>query len=310
MRTLIGTALLLTALWTAAPAAAQSGGLPMELVSAKQALTPDQKKRVEEAVDAAARKFADGKPAEVVDGRNALIDIARNPLAGEVFRHEFAIAVVKRLEGYAKPATGLQATNAFLVARFLGASEGVDFLVTNIDVDSQPDASLRVAAAAQLSKAIGAAPLSGPQLDAIAKRIVNAAKDEKSWIALAHDAEAVGDMLRQRGLPAAQADAIALSEAAIVNDIAERFLKGGNPELMLALQRGLLMVRNQMTAGADAGRGKLLPAIAPTLDKLAALKANPPAEVTERKQLAPNFAAMMNTVGLLQKLVSTGGRPA
>ena len=222
-------------------------------------------------------------------------------------RRELSRPLVKRFEALSKPASAYQATNAFLVSRFLGTAEAVEFLLDNMDKDSQPDQALRIAAAAQLPKALAPAQLSGAQLEALAKRVVAAAKDEPSWVVLAHDAEAIGEMLRQKGIAAAQLDSIAQSEGAVINDIADRFLKGGSPDLVQALHRTLLLARNQTSNMPASARTKLMGAIGGNLAKVAALKSAPPAEVTARKDLGPSFVGATNAAEVLLKVGAGNG---
>lgn len=307
MRTLLGVVVLATTIWVSAPCAAQVGGVPSEILSAKQPLTSDQQKTLAAAVDEMADRFADGDLGSVVDNRNRLIELAKNPLAGAIFRREFALLLVKRFEPLTKNKQAFRATNAFIVARFLGTSEAIDFLQENADSDNQPDVALRIAAASQLTKAIAAAPLSPPQLDAQAKKLVKAARAETNWMAISHELEAVSDMLRLKTLPAAQAEAIALSEAAIINDLADRCLKGGNPELIQALQRALLVVRNQVDVPVSS---RVLDAIAPSLERIAAQKDAVPTEISSRPELAAAFKGVINTAEVLQNRRRSGTAPA
>lgn len=307
MRTFLGTALIAATLWTAAPCVAQVGGMPADVVSSKKALSAEQHKKMEDALDPLLKQMEDGAPADVVQARNDLIDIARYPLLSESFRREFSGMLVNRFQALAKPATAYQATNAFLVARFVGTAQAVDFLLDNMDKDAQPDVALRIAAAAQLPKALAPAQLSGAQLEALAKRVVAAAKDEPHWVVLSHDADAIGEMLRQKGVAAAQVDSIAQSEGAVINDIADRFLKGGTPELVQALHRVLLLARNQSSSLPASARTKLMNAIGANLTKVAALKAAQPADVAARKDLGPSFVGATNAAEVLLKVGAGNG---
>ena len=69
---------------------------------------------------------------------------------------------VKGFRKFAAGSDSMRASNAFIVARFVGTSEAVDFLCENLDSDAQQDAVVRIAASAQLTKGIDAAPLSPP----------------------------------------------------------------------------------------------------------------------------------------------------
>jgi hypothetical protein len=160
-----------------------------------------------------------------------------------------------------------------------------------------------------LPKAVAEAPLSGPQFDAIAKRLAATCRKETDWIVAAHEVDAMVQMLREDGLPTAQADAIAGTLAGTINDLSSRVTDGSQPQLVNALQRALLAVRNQLSGIAASARTKLLASIAPSLEGLTKMKGAPPKGIAEA-QLDTTFQAVVNTAGLLQKVRATGGTGA
>ena len=97
-----------------------------------------------------------------------------------------------------------------------------------------------------------------------------------------------------------------MSLAASINDLQTRVAAGSDPQLINALQRALLAVRNQLSGIAGSARTKLLTAIAPSLDSLVKMKAAPPASLSG-KELAATLKAVVNTAGLLQKVTAGGG---
>lgn len=298
-------AALLASAMLSAPAAAQA--ISNEIVSAKSALTADQRKAVTADLDARAAKFADADPAEVVAMRNEMVGLLRNPITGIPFRREFGAEFARSFQRFADSKDAMRAANAFIVARYVKTEKGVDFIVDNLDADSQADASIRIAASSQLPKAIDEAPLSPPQLDALAKRVATIGRKETDWVVASHEVDAITEMLRTEQLPAAQSDAIAMSLAGTINDLAARTLDGSQPQLVNALQRALLAVRNQLSNVAASSRGKLLAAITPTLDKLSAMKGKAP-EALSGGDLADTFDAVVNTCGLLKKVRATGDK--
>jgi hypothetical protein len=157
-----------------------------------------------------------------------------------------------------------------------------------------------------LPKALDVAPLSPPQFDAITKRIAAVVKKERDWVVAAHEVESITQMLREEALTPPQAEAIAMSLAASINDLQSRVAAGSDPQLINALQRALLAVRNQLSGIAGSARTKLLTAIAPSLDSLVKMKAAPPASFSGT-DLAATFKAVVNTAGLLQKVTTSGG---
>jgi hypothetical protein len=73
-----------------------------------------------------------------------------------------------------------------------------------------------------------------------------------------------------------------------------------------ALQRALLVVRNQLSDVPAPARTKLLAAIAPSLKQLADSKDKTPPAITQAG-LGETFDAVARTAGLLQKVRSTTG---
>jgi hypothetical protein len=290
---------LAAALTLGALAAPQVAGLPTELVTAKEPLTADQQSRLNEYVTRMGNMFAIGNPSEVVSARNELVDLCRSSIASEIFRRDLAAALVKAFEPLTKSPETFRATNAFLVAQFLRSSDAIDFLVANIDPETQPDAGLRATAAQQLPRAGPNANLSPPQIDALSKKLAAAARKETSWRAIAAEIDAVGELLRMK-LPSAQAEAVAEAQASMINSVTERF--ENQKELVSALQRGLLVVRNQLTSVTEPGRGKLLKGISPSLTQITQMpKANVDAFKADPLQDAA-FKNVVITAELLQQV--------
>lgn len=297
-------ALLASALLSAHAAAQVLSG---EIIGAKSALTAEQRKAVVADVDSRADRFAEADPAEVVSMRTEMINLLKNPSTEIPFRREFGAEFARAFQRFADSKDAMRAANAFIVARHLKTEKGVDFIVDNLDADAQQDASIRIAASSQLPKAIDDAPLSPPQLDTLAKRVATIGRKETDWVVAAHEIDAIAAMLRKPQLPAAQSDAIAMSLAGSINDLAARVLDGSQPQLVNALQRALLAVRNQLSNVAASSRGKLLTAITPTLDKLSAMKGKAP-EALSGGDLTDTFDAVVNTCGLLKKVRATSGK--
>lgn len=305
-----GVALVVSAAaWSARSAAAQANTLPVDIVAAKQALTAEQRKTVAQFVEKQAQQFADADPAEVVQIRNDFLAVLKKPTTAVGFRHDYGVEFVKGFKKFTEGDDSLRATNAFIMARFLATAESVDFLQDSLDPDTQKNIAVRISAAAQMPEAVSKAPLSGPQFDAIAKRLAATCRKETDWIVAAHEVDAMVQMLREDGLPTAQADAIAGTLAGAINDLSSRVTDGSQPQLVHALQRALLAVRNQLSGIAASARTKLLASIAPSLEGLTKMKGAPPKGIAEA-HLETTFQAVVNTAGLLQKVRATGGTGA
>lgn len=295
--------MLVAALCAALPCAAQTVALSKELVGIKSPMTDEQRARVAQYAVQIGERFAspESDPVAVVNARNEVIELCRSLQTSDIFRRELSLNLIKEFEPLTKSPETFRATNAFLVAQFLRTPEGVDFLVDNVDPDTQPDAGLRAAAAQQLPKAAPNAGLSPPQVDALAKKLAAAARTETNWRAVAAEIEAVGELLRMK-LPPAQASAVADSQAAIINSLTERINKGGegNKELISALQRGLLVVRDQLTNIGEPGRSKLLQGISPSLTQIQEMKTKKAAEFQDNPQQDAAFKNTVITAELLQ----------
>jgi hypothetical protein len=83
-------------------------------------------------------------------------------------------------------------------------------------------------------------------------------------------------------------------------------MDGSAPEMVNALQRALLVVRNQLSDVPAPARTKLLAAIAPSLKQLADSKGKTPPAIAQAG-LGETFDAVARTAGLLQKVRSTTG---
>jgi hypothetical protein len=146
-----GAVLVVTAAaWSTRQAEAQTNSLPAEIVSAKQALTPEQRKTVAQFVEKQAQQFADADPSEVVQLRNEFLALLKKPTTAIGFRHDYGLEFVKGFKKFTEGDDSLRATNAFIMARFLATAESVDFLQDSLDPDTHKNIAVRIAASAQL----------------------------------------------------------------------------------------------------------------------------------------------------------------
>jgi len=298
----VAALVLAAALAFVAPCSAQSGGLSKDIVETRVALTSAQQSALGEYADRIGKVFTEGDPAEVVGARNEVIDLCRNVNASEIFRRDLGVALVKRFATLAKSTETFRPTNAFIVAQFLRTPDALDFLLDNVDPATQPDASLRASAASHLAKVAPHCGLVPAQTDAVAKRLANIASQETNWMAVTGEIEAVGEMLASK-LPPAQAESVAASMANILNNVTQRVQSGEHPDLVRALQRGLLVVRNQLTTPQSPGK-KLLQGIGPSLTAIDGMERKPPEQIAQNAQLDAAFKNVVITADLLQRLSS------
>lgn len=298
---------LVASLTLSAVSAAQVQAISPQTIAAPGPMTPAQQAEVAKAVDGWAERVMGTDADEVIEARAELEKLAtKTPSVTVAFRRELGLAFAKRFEDAVTADKAERSVTVFYMARAIGTVETIDFIVDHMDAEKTESPAIRIAASAQLPKAVESTQLSAPQLDAIAKRLVPLAGKEREWVAATHAFEAMGAMIRRKGLSAAQADAIGSSMSATINDLTERVTDGSAPEMVNALQRALLVVRNQLSDVPAPARTKLLTAIAPSLKKLADSKGKTPSGITQAG-LGDTFEAVSRTAGLLQKVRSTDG---
>lgn len=298
---------LIASLALSAVSAAQVQSISQQTIAAAGPLTAEQQAEIAKAMDGWAERVTGSDPDEVIEARGEIDKLAtKNPSVTVAFRRELGLAFAKRFEDAVTADKAERSVSIFYIARSIGTVESIDFIVDHMDADSTESPAVRIAASAQLPKAVESVQLSAPQLDAIAKRLVTLAGKEREWVAATHAFEAMGAMIRRKGLSVAQADAIGSSMSATINDLTERVMDGSAPEMVNALQRALLVVRNQLSDVPAPARTKLLAAIAPSLKQLADSKDKTPPAIAQAG-LGETFDAVARTAGLLQKVRSTTG---
>jgi hypothetical protein len=302
-------ATLLLVACLAAPASAQVM-LDPGIKSSTTALTPDQRQKVAELVDGQADRFADADAAGIATLRGQIAIFLKDPSTKDPCRREYASEFVRAFGRFVTEDGELRllrATNVFIIARFAPTADTLGLLLDNADPALQKDASIRTAAAAQLPFALRSGQFTGPQADAAAKRIAGIVKAEGDWVPAAHGCESIIEALRTKGLPPAQAESIAVILGGCVNDLAARTFDAANPgnaQLVNALQRTLLAIRNQTSEVSASARGKLFAAIGPTLDRVSSMKGKPPAAF-DGGMLGAAFESTTNTADLLKKVRAT-----
>lgn len=299
-------AALLAAALLAGQASAQQP-LPQGIVAAKGELSADERKQVADFVKAAADRFADAEPAEVTSMRGRMIDEMRNVSTSMSYRRAFGAEFAKSFKRFTDDKDSMRSTNAFIVARYVGTAETIDWVAANLDPNAQEEPAIRIAAAAQLAEAMEAPrSFSPPQLDNLAKRLAGLARREFDWVVVGHEFETMAQLLRTPGLPTPVAESIAASLAGAINDVAAKVVDGSAPQLVNSLQRGLLAVRDRTVNAPASARAKLLDGIAPSIDRIAALKGKAPQAVADA-DLGDTFDATVKTAGLLAAMrVKTG----
>jgi hypothetical protein len=279
---------------------------PPELLAA-EALDDPSRSRLAAIVSALLRPFGSGSATEMATAQSNLRKLVRSTDASDAFRREAAVAAVECLRPYAASATAPQSMKAFEIARLLDDHAADGFLLENIDPGVQTDASLRDSAARELVDLAYEDHLQGDRIESIRLGVAGCSRLETSGVVLERHIDAMGRLLCRRQLPEAQADSIAVTEAAIIGHVANRFLDGGDEELLRGLQHGLVLVRRHLAYGAEAGRRTLVPEVMPILRRLVAL-AHAPLPILERRpNIKPTFDLMIDSADLLLRFCESGG---
>ena len=300
-------AALLAAALLAGPAVAQQA-LPQSIVGAKAELSADERKQVADYVKALADRFADADPAEVAAMRAKCVDEMKNVTTSMGYRRAFGNEFAKAFKRFTDEKDSMRSTNALIIARCVGTAETIDWIAANLDPNAQEEPAIRIAAASQLAEAMEAPrSFSPPQLDNLAKRLAGLARREYDWVVVGHELETMAQLLRTQGLPTPVAESIAASLAGSLNDISAKVADGSSPQLVNALQRGLLAVRDRTVNAPASARAKLLDGIAPSIDKLAAMKGKAPQAVADA-DLGDTFDATAKTAGLLAAMRAKTGK--
>lgn len=270
-------------------------------------LDDPSKRQLAAIVCALLHPLGSGSPTEMATAESDLRKLVRSTDASDAFRHEAAVAAVECLRPHAASATAPQATKAFEIARLLDDRAADSFLLENIDPGVQADPSLRDSAARELVDLAYEDHLPGDRIESIRLGVAGCSRLETSGVVLGHHIDAMGRLLCRRHLPEAQADSIAGTEAAIIGDVANRFLDGGDDELLRGLQHGLVLVRRHLAYGAQAGRRTLVPEVMPILRRLVALAHAPLPILQRRPNTKPAFDLMISSADLLLRFCESGG---
>lgn len=281
MKSLTAIALVAAAL-AAAPLRAQS--LDPATRAAADALTAEQRQQLTAFLGAQAEKFGAADPAQVVAVRNELCKILRDAKTKDGFRREFGAEFVRQFGKFATASDLLRATNVFIVARNAPCGETVGYLADAMDPATTRDASLRVAAAEQLHRAVQSGAVPGTLAVTVAKRAAGFLATEDQWVTASRGVAIIVDAMKGKSLSADQVDSIATALSVAVNTLASRAFEPGKGDLGFALQRALLAIRSDLPDLSTTTQSRFYEAIGPAVAKLAATDAKDAAGYTTGDQ--------------------------
>ena len=242
----------------AAPAteavAQRTDAIPNRIVSANRTLGGADLETVRGFASLWADRLASGTPTEVNEARGEFVSVARSPSATPVFRRAYAAAVVEALGPVIEDESTFRAVNALQAIRFLRTPEAVEVVVTHADPNRQRDSARRLVAAGLLAAAIADADLNPAQLDGTTREIASIASAESEWMILLQSMEALDAIANLPNAPAASIDLARRSQVATLEGAVSRMK--GSPELVEAVYRTLLELRNQLVRMSARDRGE------------------------------------------------------
>lgn len=229
----------------ATPAAAQrTDDLPSSIVSASRALDSSDLATVRAFASTWGGRIAEGTPAEVNEARAELISVARSPSATPVFLRGFSEVLIAELQPVVAGPDTFRAVNALQAIRFLRTADAVSAILDHADSDRESDAAKRLVAAGLVAPAIADAELNSAQLDGITRRIASVAAAETEWMILLQSMEALDTIARLSDAPDTSVALARRSQVATLEGVISRMK--GSPELVEAVYRTLLELRNQL----------------------------------------------------------------
>lgn len=241
---------------TASTAAAQqAASLPNSIVAASAPLSARDSQALTEFVAAWASQIAEGEPLRVNQARGELISPARSPSATPIFTRAYSEAVVPALGPIVGGDDTFRAINALQVARFLKSPEAVELIVVRVDPAQESERAKRLVAAGLLAGAIRDGQLNPVQLDGTTRRIASIAATEADWMVLLQLMEALDAVANLPNTPQASLDLARRSQLTVLEATVSR-MKGpdGDPELIEAIYRSLLELRNQLVRMSSSQR--------------------------------------------------------
>ena len=236
-------------------AAQQAASLPNSIVGASAPLSARDSQALADFVASWTTQIAEAEPLRVNQARGELISPARSPSATPIFIRAYSETLVPALAPIAGGDDTFRAINALQVARFLKSAEAVELIVVRVDPTQESDRAKRLVAAGLLAGAIRDGQLNPVQLDGTTRRIASIAATESDWMVLLQFMEALDAIANLPNTPQASIDLARRSQLTVLEAAVSR-MKGpdGNPELIEAIYRSLLELRNQLVRMSSSQR--------------------------------------------------------
>ncbi|MEY2716455.1 MAG: hypothetical protein RIT24_2798 [Planctomycetota bacterium] len=305
---------LLTALFAAcvgATALAQSA-VDRSTLSSTAPLTEAQKSAIESFASKHIDTIKDGNDAKKVEeARMALLTPARDPAASPTFRKTYAIMLIGELGATVKGRDVRRAINAMQVLRFTRTPEGLDAIIERAMPSAETEPSKRIAAAGLASDAFEDLDAVNAYFETAARRLKEAAVAESDPIAMQQKFAAISSAARRRDLPPENARAV---RRQLVDGIAAiaKSIRGSSKadSRVMALQRALIGVRNDLLEMSGAERTAVSKVLAPALADLIAAAGAQWASAHDQPALSQSYGSLLNSCEVLLRLIDRSERAA
>ena len=250
----------------------------------------------------------DGK--ELEDARWELVSPARDPGATPTFRKAYASVLVVELEPIVKGTDLRRAINAMQVLRFTRNPDGLDVILERVSIATEPDAGKRIAASSLVADSFEDLDANNAYYESAARRLRDAAAIETDWMALQQKLNALGAAARRKDLPAENARTVRRSQVEAIALVAKSAKASQSADMrVLAMQRVLIGLRNDLLVMPAADRALLAKSLVPALvDLLAAANAQWNAARTS-KDLTASYGSMVNSCEVILRLLDRVERP-
>ncbi len=301
----------LLAACVSATAFAQST-LDRAILGATAPLTAAQKSTLDTFLSKRVDAIRDSNDASAVEeSRSILVTAARDPAATPIFRKAYALALIAELGPTVKSRDLRRAINAMQVLRFTRTPEGLDLVVERTIPGSETEAGKRIAAASLISDAFEDLDASNGYYETVSRRLKDATAGETDVIALQQKFTAIASAAHRKDLPAESARAVRknlIDAIALVSKSIRAASAADNR--MLALQRVLVGVRNDLLEMPQTERAIVSKTLAPALADLVAAASTQWASAHDSPALSASYASVMNSCEVLLRLIDRGERPA
>ncbi len=303
---------LLTALLAACvggTALAQSS-VDRAVLSATAPLTEAQKTALAGFAGKHVDTIKDGNDAEKIEeARAALINVARDPASSPTFRKAYALMLIGELGATMKGRDVRRAINAMQVLRFTRTQEGLDAILERLTPASESEASKRIAAAGLAIDAFEDLDAGNAYFETAARRLKEAAIAEADPIAIQQKLAAIAAAARRKDLPPESSRGVRkqlIDALAAISKSVRASAKAD--QRVMALQRALIGVRNDLLEMSTVERTAVAKVLAPALTDLINAASTQWGPAHDQPALSQSYASLLNSCEVLLRLIDRSER--